>query len=182
MSDEEFFQFCSINPELLIEQDKQGKLIIMTPVGYDSGLYEDEVSGELRNWRKANKKGHTLSSATGFKLPDGSTRSPDSAWVSDEKKASLTKAQRKKFAPVVPDFVIEIRSSTDRLSRLKKKMKNVWMKNGVRLAWLIDPLKEKAYIYRQGQPEETINGFDHILLGEDVCEGFEFDLNELKEL
>jgi Uma2 family endonuclease len=181
MSDEEFFEFCSLNPELRIEQDENGKLIIMPPVGFDSGYYEDEISGELRNWRKSKKNGLTLSSSTGFKLPDGSTRCPDAAWVNKDKIASLTKEQRKTFAPVVPDFVVEVRSSSDKLDDLKDKMENTWIKNGVRLAWLVDPIEEKAYIYRSGKSEETVPDFEQVLSGEDVCVGFELDLRELKE-
>jgi Uma2 family endonuclease len=180
MSDKDFFAFCSANPELQIEQDKNGKLIIMAPVGFDGGMYEDEVYGELRNWRKQAGKGKSLSPSTGFKLPDGSTHSADGAWVSDDKVAALTPEQRKKFALVVPDFVIEIRSASDRISRLKKKMTEVWIKNGVRLAWLIDPVDEKAYVYRLNGTTDTITNFNHVLSGEDVCEGFQLDLSKIK--
>lgn len=182
LTDAEFLEFCSANSEILIEQDKNGKLIIMAPIGYGSGYYEGELFGELRSWCKTQNKGFTFTSSTGFRLPNGAIRSPDAAWVNDEKHATLTSEQIKTFAPIVPDFIIEVRSNSDRISRLKKKMKNTWMKNGVRLAWLIDPVKEKTYIYRQGKKVETLNGFDHVLSGEDVCEGFELDLGELKKL
>ncbi len=180
MNDEAFIEFCSANPDLRIEQDKNGKLIIMAPVGFDGGIYEDETYGELRNWRKNLGKGKSLSPSTGFKLPDGSTHSADGAWVSDEKVAMLTPEQRQRFAPVVPDFIIEVRSASDRLPKLKKKMAEVWIKNGVRLGWLIDPIDKKAYIYRQNGSVETIQGFNHVLSGEDVCVGFKLDLSTIK--
>jgi Uma2 family endonuclease len=179
LTDEEFYELCSLLPDYQIEQTKNGKLIIMPPVGFESGNYEDDVQRELSIWRVNAAKGKSPSASTGFKLPDGSTHSPDSAWVSDEKIASLTPEQIKRFAPLVPDFVIEIRSNSDRIARLKKKMTDVWIKNGVRLGWLIDPVERKAYIYRQNGTSETIPSFDHVLSGEDVCEGFKLDLSKL---
>ncbi|MCF8247947.1 MAG: Uma2 family endonuclease [Saprospiraceae bacterium] len=179
MDDDTFFDFCMANPDYRIEQDKNGKLTIMTPVGFDSGIYEDDTYGELRSWRKAIGKGKSLSPSTGFRLPDGSTHSADGAWVSDAKVAALTAEQRQKFAPIVPDFVIEVRSNSDRLAKLKKKMADVWIKNGVQLAWLIDPIDKKAYVYRQNGTVDTIPNFDHVLSGEDVCVGFKLDLSML---
>lgn len=180
LTDDELWEIGRQNPDYKIEQDKNGKLHIMAPVGFNGGYFEGETFGELRNWQKAIKKGKTFSPSTGFKLPDGSTHAADGAWVSDEKIAKLTVEQRKKFAPIVPDFVIEVRSESDTLKALKSKMKTVWIKNGVRLAWLIDPLKQKAYIYRQDGSTAEIKDFEQKLSGEDVCPGFEFDLSLLK--
>lgn len=180
LNEDEFFTFCTANPDLQIEQDKHGKIIIMAPVGFDSGYYEGEAFGELRNWNRLNGMGRTFSPSTGFKLPDGSTHSADAAWISNEKIAKLTPDQRKRFAPIVPDFVIEVRSESDGITRLKRKMASVWIKNGVNLAWLIDPVKQNAYIYRQDGIVETIADFENVLSGEDVCEGFEFDLRMLR--
>jgi Uma2 family endonuclease len=112
-------------------------------------------------------------------LPDGSVRSSDGAWANSDKVNALSPEERKKFASLVPDFVIEIRSSSDRLSKLKSKMKDTWIKNGVRLAWLIDPIARKAYIYRADGSEEVIPNFNHVLSGEDVCPGFQLDLKTL---
>jgi Uma2 family endonuclease len=179
LTDEQFFELCRKLPDYQIEQTKNGKLFIIPPVGIESGLYEDEANSELRDWRRAIGKGRTLSPSTGFKLPDGSRHSADGAWVTDEKLEALSAEEIKRFAPLVPDFVIEIRSNSDRIARLKKKMTDVWIKNGVRLAWLIDPVEKKAYVYRQNGTSETIPGFDHVLSGEDVCEGFKLDLSKL---
>lgn len=179
LTEAEFYEFCAENRDLRIEQDKNGNILIMPPVDTDGGLYEDEVHGQLYVWRTQSGKGYSFSPTTGFKLPDGSTRSADSAWATDEKMKALTVQQRKKFAPLVPDFVIEIRSESDRLGKLKKKMTDTWLANGVRLAWLIDPKTQKTYIYRPGKPIEELKGFDRILSGEDVCPGFELDLKKL---
>ncbi len=180
LNEDEFLAFCNENPDLQIEQDKNGKLIIMGPVGFDSGYREGRVFRVLSNWEEATGLGMAMSSSTGFRLPDGSTYSADGSWVSDEKIAELTPDQRKRFAPIVPDFVIEVRSESDGITRLKRKMASVWIKNGVRLAWLIDPVKQNAYIYRRDGEVETISDFENVLSGEDVCEGFEFDLRMLR--
>lgn len=179
LTDEELMKFSAENRELRIEQDKNGNLIIMPPVDYDGGIAEEEVSGQLHNWRSQHGQGKSFSPTTGFKLPDGSTRSADGAWANAEKIAAVTSKQRKKFAPFAPDFVIEVRSTSDRIGKLKKKMTDVWLANGVRLAWLIDPKTKKSYIYRPGQPVEELKGFDRSLSGEDVCPGFELDLRKL---
>ncbi len=179
LTDAELMEFCAENPELRVEMNKNGKLIIMPPVDYDGGIAESDAHGLLYNWWLQYQKGRTFSPTTGFKLLDSSIRSADCAWASDEKIATVTSAQRKKFAPLVPDFVMEVRSSSDRIGKLKKKMTDTWLANGVRLAWLIDPKMKKAYVYRPGQPVEELVGFDHSLSGEDVCPGFEFDLRKL---
>ena len=179
LTEAEFQAFCSENRELRIEQDKNGNLLVMPPVDTDGGLYEDEVHGQLYVWRTQSGTGYSFSPTTGFKLPDGSTRSADGAWATAEKVKALTPQQRKKFAPLVPDFVIEIRSASDRLGKLKKKMTETWLANGVRLAWLIDPKAKKTYIYRPGRPVEVLQGFDRSLSGEEVCPGFELDLRKL---
>ena len=132
-------------------------------------------------WYYQNRKGEVYSSSTGIELPDGAVKSPDCAWVSDERLAGLPEDADENFLQVMPDFLVEVRSSTDRIASLKKKMVNVWMKNGVRLAWLIDPYMEKAWIYREGQPVEELSGFEgRVLSGEEVMPGMELPLMELK--
>lgn len=181
MSETDFEQFCAQNRDLRIEREANGKVTIMAPVHFDSGYFEGEVFGELRAFVKNNKLGgRALSPSTGFKLPDGSTKSPDASWISAEKLAALPPAERKKFAAVVPDFVIELRSDSDKLGKLKRKMEQTWIANGVRLAWLIDPVKQKVYIYRQDGSTEVVQGFDGKLNGEDVLPGFDLDLGMLK--
>lgn len=181
LSEEAFEQLCAKNRDLRIEHEADGKVTIMAPVHFDSGFFEGEAFGELRLFVKESRiGGRALGPSTGFKLPDGSTKSPDAAWISAEKLANLPAEERKKFAAVVPDFVIEIRSDSDKLKPLKHKMEETWIANGVRLAWLIDPVKQKAYIYRQDGSIEVVPNFDGKLSGEDVLVGFELDLGLLK--
>lgn len=179
LTEAEFYAFCAENRDLRVEQDKNGNLLVMPPVDHDGGVAESTVHGYLFAWWLTHEQGLTYSPTTGFQLPDGSTRSADGAWASDEQVAALTPQQRKKFAPLVPDFVIEVRSQSDRISKLKKKMTDTWMDNGVRLAWLIDPKMKRAYVYRADLPVEEVIGFDHSLSGEDVCPGFTLDLRKL---
>lgn len=181
MSEAAFEQFCAQNRELRIEREANGKVTIMAPVHFDSGFFEGEVFGELRDFvKKSGIGGRALSPSTGFKLPDGATKSPDASWISAEKLANLPAEERKKFAAVVPDFVIEIRSDSDKLKKLKRKMEQTWIGNGVRLAWLIDPVKQKAYIYRQDGTVDVVPNFEGKLNGEEVLPGFELDLGILK--
>ena len=181
MSDEEFEAFCLQNPNLRIEQDKHGNIIIMSPVSLNSGYHESIVSGYLFMWNLQQKKGKTFSPSTLFIMPNGEKRMPDAAWVPNEKIENLSDAERKTFAHLVPDFVVEIRSPTDHITDLKNKIKEAWIANGVRLAWLIDPIEEVSRIYRKDGSIEEIKGLDKILSGEDVLPGFEFDLSVLKE-
>jgi len=120
-----------------------------------------------------------FNSSTGFKLPNGATRMPDACWISPEKWANVTEEDMDKFLTVIPDFVIEVRSKTDSLKRLQDKMLE-WMESGVRLAWLINSKDKQSIIYRINRTTETIDGFEHILNGEDVASGFEFDLKILR--
>lgn len=142
----EFEAFCAENPDLRVERKADGKILILPPVHLDSGYYQGELFGELRNYSKHDGRGQAFSPSTGFRLPDGSTRSPDASWVSMEQLAGLSPEERKSFAPVVPEFVAKIRSDTDHLTQLKRKMTDVWIANGVQLAWLIDPMEHKSYI------------------------------------
>lgn len=180
MTDAEFMEFCAQNNHLRIEQDKNGKLIIMPPVDYDGGAREGIAYGYLFNWWLSYQKGRVFSPSTGFKLPDSSVRASDGCWISDERVGRVLPGDHKKFARIVPDFIIEVRSDSDRISILKRKMTDTWIANGVRLAWLIDPLREKTYVYRQDGSSETLDGFDHVLSGENVCPGLTFDLSKMR--
>ncbi|MEL6944502.1 MAG: Uma2 family endonuclease, partial [Bacteroidota bacterium] len=174
-TDEQFFEFCRVNDELRIERDACGNIIIMEPTGGDTGYFNLEVSSELRNWNKENEEGRTFDSSTGFTLPDNSVLSPDATWIELERWKSLPKEERKRFAHISPDFVLEIRSENDNLKTLQKKMTK-YIENHVRLAWLIDPLEEQVYIYRANGEMEHINSFDTLLTGEDVLKGFQIKL------
>ncbi|AEE51328.1 Uma2 family endonuclease [Haliscomenobacter hydrossis] len=152
LSEEAFEQLCAKNRDLRIEHEADGKVTIMAPVHFDSGFFEGEVFGELRNFVKhSGVGGRVIGPSTGFKLPDGSTKSPDTAWVNAEKLANLPAEERKKFAAVVPDFVIEIRSESDKLKPLKQKME----KHGLLMACAlpgcsIQLSKKPTFIGRMG--------------------------------
>jgi len=176
MSEEEFDEFCLANPNLRIEQDPHGNITILMPNSYDSGNNESEPLIDLGLWNRRTKLGKVFSPSTLFKLPDGSKRMPDAAWISLEKHNRLSERERKTFAHVVPDFVIEVRSPSDSLEALQTKMRSVWIANGVRLAWLLDPETKQAWLYRADGSETHIPDFSQTLSGEDVLPGFELDL------
>ena len=176
----EFEAFCAQHPELLVEREPDGQLTVMSPIHLLSGGQEADVSADLVIYARTKKNGKAFSATTGFTLPDGSVRSADAAFVNNERLAKLTTAQKHSFAPVVPNFVIEVRSDTDRIGKLQTKMKDTWIANGVQLAWLLDPKNQLTYIYRADGSERVISGFDKVLEGEEVLPGFQFDLSILE--
>ncbi len=180
MSKEQFTLLAERFPDLRMEREADGKVIIMSPVKRGSGTREPKLSGFLFMWHNQYGLGELHGPSSGFDLPNGATKSPDAAWISEERLRNIPDDEEI-FIPVVPDFVAELRSSTDRLKKVQQKMTDTWMANGVRLAWLIDPYEEKAYIYRQGQETEIVEGFDgKKLSGEDVLPGFELPLEVMK--
>ena len=178
LTDDEFFELCRMN-DLRMERTKTGNITIMEPTGGETGNFNFEVGGELRDWNKSHKEGKAFDSSTGFKLPSTAIKSPDVAWVARERWEKLSIALRKKFPPITPDFVIEIRSESDSLEDLKEKMVE-YMDNGCRLAWLIDREEQKTYIYRANSSygEETVS-FPDTLSGENVLVGFTLRINDL---
>jgi len=178
MTDEEFFRFCMANKVMRIERDKDRNIIVTPPVNTDSGEQEGDAIADVKYWARKNG-GRAYSSSTAFTLPNGAVRSPDTAWIHPDRFAKVPRSERSKFAAVVPDFIVEVRSKSDRLKVLKDKMVE-WIENGVRLGWLIDPKTETTYIYRANGSVEVIEGFDHTLTGEDVMKGFEFELKWMR--
>ncbi|MCB9347288.1 MAG: Uma2 family endonuclease [Lewinellaceae bacterium] len=181
LSRQQFYELVERHPELLMEREKNGNISLMTPVKGGSGIRENKLSLRVGNFCEQHLGGQAFSPSTGFNLPDGSTKSPDVAWVSSQKMAQLRPEQiEEEFILAVPDFVAELRSKSDKLKKLKKKMEETWIGNGVRLAWLIDPYEEKAYIYRRNGGKEVVSGFDGQLSGEDVLPGFVLNLSEFR--
>ncbi len=178
LSDEQFYQLCINNPDLTVERDAQGALILMSPVGGDSGSRELQFGGELYVWNKRTQLGKVFSSSTLFKLPRGGDRSPDAAWVALPRWQALTPEQRRKFPPIAPDFVIELRSPTDSLLTLQEKMQE-YMDSGVRLGWLINPQDQQIEIYRQGQ-EKDVRSLPTELSGESVLPGFVLEIDRFE--
>ncbi|MBL7796429.1 MAG: Uma2 family endonuclease [Saprospiraceae bacterium] len=179
LSSAEYLALAERYPDLQMEREQNGIVTIMSPVKKGSGRRESRLFMLLTIWWYQHRKGELFGATTGFDLPDGSNKAPDVAWLSDQSMA-LDPSTEEEFLHIVPDFVGEIRSSTDRLSKLQKKMTDTWIANGVRLAWLIDPYEEKAYIYRPDRVVEVVEGFDKMLHGENVLEGFELPLTEMK--
>jgi Uma2 family endonuclease len=181
LSRRDFHRFVLEHPDLRIERDQHGTITIYPPMTFDSGYYEGEVFGRLRDWSKTNRLGKVFSPSTSFDMPDGAQYKADGAWLTLEKINSLSLAERKSIPVIVPDFVIEVRSQSDRLAKLKKKMTDGWMANGVQLAWLIDPIRENVWIYRLGEAPEVLSGFNRTLSGEAVLPDFKLNLADLKE-
>jgi len=179
LSPEGFWELCSKNPELIVEREPDGKITIMSPLGFLTGNKENRLNAYLTIWAIEAGTGESASSSTGYSLPNGAVRSPDSSWVSDERLAGISLEELKKFPNLVPDFVAEIRSESDNLKPLQTKMSEEWMGHGVRLGWLIDPLNEQVHVYREDGSIEIIKSFDETLSGGDVMPGFSFDLGKL---
>lgn len=180
MSKEQFTILAERFPDLRMEREANGKVLIMSPVKKGSGRRESRLFGLLALWHEKFNSGELFGPSAGFDLPDGSSKAADAAWLSDESLAA-DPASEEEFIQTAPDFVGEVRSAIDRLKKSQKKMTDTWMANGVHLAWLIDPYEEKAYIYRQGQEVEIVEGFDgKKLSGEAVLPGFELPLEVMK--
>lgn len=181
LSKAEFVALAEKNPGLMMEREADGTVTIMSPVKKGSGKREFNLAGLFFLWHRQTGLGEFYSPSTGFDLPNGATRSPDVAWISPERLAGASPDDDEAFVKIVPDFVVEIRSGTDRLKKLQAKMTDSWLANGVRLAWLIDPYEEKAYVYRTGQEVEIESGFaGKILSGEEVLPGFELPLDTMR--
>lgn len=182
MSREEFTSMAERYPDLPMEREKDGTVTIMSPVKRGTSKRESTLIGLLFMWNYQYGHGELHSPSGGFNLPDGAIKSPDAAWISPERLAAADDDDDDEhFINIIPDFVVEVRSGSDRLKKLQKKMTDTWLANGVLLAWLIDPYEEKAYIYQPGHAVETIEGFkDKLLSGDPVLPGFEFPLDVMR--
>ncbi len=157
MTDEELLRFCAENESLRIERDANGEIIVMTPPGLDGGGTELDVAAELRAWALQDGRGRAFGPNSGVTLPDGSMRLADACWIAWPRLNALTAEQRLRFPPICPEFVIEVRSNSDRLKPLQEKMR-MWIANGAELAWLVDPSRKTVEIYRPGQAMEEQQG------------------------
>lgn len=177
LTDDQFFEFCQINRDLRIERTATGELLIMPPPGSETGGRNFNLIGQLWVWVNQDGTGIGFDSSTGFKLPNGAERSPDAAWAKLERWNALTPEQQKKFAPICPEFVVELRSASDNLEPLKTKMQE-YIDNGALLGWLIDRKNRHLYIYRPGVAVECL---DHpaTVSGELVLPGFVLDLSKI---
>lgn len=177
MTDEQFYEFCQINRDLRIERNAQGELLIMPPTGTGTGGRNFKLIVQLGNWVEQDGTGIGFDSSTGFTLPNGATCSPDAAWVKLERWNALSEEEQEKFAPICPDFVVELRSASDSLKVLQDKMQE-YIDNGALLGWLIDRKQRKVYIYR---PQVSVECLDNpvTISGDPVLPGFVLDLSKI---
>lgn len=177
LSNEQFYHLCQDNRDLRFERSFQGDLIIMSPTGGETGERNSEINYQLRCWNKQYQLGKVFDSSTGFKLPNSADKSPDAAWIPLDKWNNLTPEQRQGFIPLSPDFVIELRSKSDKLTSLHDKMQE-YLENGTQLGWLINRQDRQVEIYRQGQATEIVENPAH-LSGENILSGFLLDLSPI---
>ena len=174
LTDEQFFQLCLNNRDVRFERNAQGDLIIMSPTGGETGNRNGRLIQKLFNWTDKNGTGIAFDSSTGFKLPNGANRAPDAAWIPLTKWNSLTPQQRQRFLPLCPDFVIELRSPSDKLSTIQEKMAE-YRDNGTRLGWLINRQDKQVEIYKLGKEVEVLDN-PKSLSGEETLPEFVLDL------
>ncbi|MTJ50138.1 Uma2 family endonuclease [Dolichospermum sp. UHCC 0259] len=176
-TDDKFVEIVAANKDLRLELSAQGELSIMSPTGGETGNRNFEMCLDLGYWNRQNGLGKAFDSSTGFKLPNGATRSPDVSWIKIERWNALTPEQRKRFLPLCPDFVIELVSESDDLADTQAKMRE-YIANGLRLGWLINPKNKQVEIYRPNQEIEVLQSSTS-LSGEDVLPGFILDLQPI---
>lgn len=176
-TDEEFWELCAANPERRLERTADGEVIFMPPAAADTGARNSEVTGQLWFWNRKTGLGKVFDSSAGFILSNGAIRSPDSAWIRRTRWEGLTRQEQRRFAPLCPDFVVELRSRSDELVDLRRKMEE-YMANGALLGWLIDPQARQVYVYRPGQPLEVLDDPESIS-GDPVLPGFTLEMGDI---
>jgi len=181
MTEEEFVAFCLEQKELRIERTAAGQIILRPPTFSKTGRMNLKIAWQLGNWSAETKLWEAFDSSTGFTLPSGAMRSPDAAWIASERWNALTPQQQNSFAPICPDFVIELKSNSDTVRELIRKREVDWLGNGCRLGWLIDPDEERVYIFRADGSQSEVAGFQQTVSGEAVLPGFELQLADLKQ-
>lgn len=177
MDEKQFFEFCQLNRDLRIERTAEGDLEIMPPTGGGTGSRNAILVHLLMGWTLRDGTGVAFDSSTGFVLPNGATRSPDASWVRRDQLVDLSPEQKERFLPLCPDFVVELRSPTDRLENLREKMRE-YLENGARLGWLIDPEERKVYVYEAGKEARSLENPGE-LSGDPVLPGFVLDLRHV---
>jgi Uma2 family endonuclease len=174
LTDRVFGKLCAANPELKLERNARQDLVVM-PSSSATAMRNAAVTAQLVYWAEVDGTGVAFDSSAGFTLPNGAIRSPDSSWISRQRWRALPREQREQFAPLCPEFVVELRSEADRKAKIRKKMRE-YISQGARLGWMIDLVERTVEIYRPGQPVEVLDQ-PRMLSGEDVLPGFGLDLN-----
>ena len=178
-TDAEFLEFCLDHRKLRIERYQDGTIIIQQPAYTMMSMLNAEVSVDLANWNHNTNAGITFDSSTGFTLPNRVMLSPDASWIPWERWNALSPDDRRGFARICPDFVVELLSPTDRLTDTMRKMEH-WLAAGARLGWLIAPATESVYIFEPGQPVRPVVGFDQELVAGPLLPGFALELRRLR--
>lgn len=179
MSDAEFLRFCQDNRDLNIERNAQREIIIMSPTYAKTGFFNGKLFFQIAAWNEQSQLGIAFDSSAGFTLPDGSVRSPGVSWMRLAKWNTLTQAEQESFSPVCPDFVLELKSSSDRLADLKEKMQS-YLDNGAQLGWLVVLEDQTVHIYRQDQPVTKHTDFNVPLAADPILPGFQLDFSGLQ--
>ena len=177
LTDDQFYELCQANRDLRLERTATGEIIIMPPAGGETGHRNIEISFQVQAWSRQNNLGIAFDSSTGFKLPNGAERAPDASWIKCDRWNSLNSEQKRKFPPLCPDFVIELRSETDSIKTLQSKMQE-YIDNGAKLGWLIDPKTQTVEIYRLAKQLEILQN-PATLSGEDVLPNFVLNLSSI---
>ncbi len=177
LNDEQFFALCQNHPTLRFERNANGELIIMSPTGGLTGDRNADIIYQLRAWNRTYRLGKSFDSSTGFILPNGAIRSPDTAWIIQARWETLTQEQQEQFVPLCPDFVVELLSPSDNPDQTRQKMEE-YLDQGARLGWLIMPKQQVVEIYRP-QPSVEVQQNPTLLSGEPVLPQFELDLTEI---
>ena len=177
LTEEQFELLCHDNRDLRIELTANGELVIMPPTGMKTGWRNSKLTLRLGNWAESDGTGIYCDSSTLFTLPNGAKRSPDVSWIKRERVEALTEKQQEGFAPICPDFVLELRSPSDTVAEVQQKM-DEYMANGARLGWMIDPFSQRVYIYRPEQPVECLENPEAVA-GDPVLPGFVLHVREI---
>ena len=174
---EEFEELCRKYDELRLELTSTGELIVMPPTGAETGRSNSNLTYQLEAWARKDRTGVCFDSNAGFILTNGAIRSSDAAWMKRERWDSLTEQQKRGFAPICPDFVVELRSPSNSLTQLYLKMFD-YLENGASLGWLIDPFKRQVYVYRPNQ-ETVVLENPETVSADPLLPGFTLDLADL---
>ncbi len=153
---EQFYELCQMNSELRLELSVNGEVIIMPPAFSDTGNRNFNIAVQLGVWADQDGTGEAFDSSTGFTLPNGAIRSPDASWIKSDRWNALTDKQKASFAPICPDFVIELRSASDTLKSLQNKMQE-YIENGAMLGFLIDRKNSTVQVYRPARSPEILS-------------------------
>jgi Uma2 family endonuclease len=177
MDDEQFFKLCQVNRDLQLERTAEGDILIMAPEAGSSGSGGSELIVALGVWSRQDGCGRVFGSSTGFKLSNGAIRAPDVAWVRNERIEVLSDEEWRRFLPLCPDFVLELRSPSDAMAALQRKMEE-YRENGSQLGWLLDPVAKTVHVYRPGATVEVLENPAR-LSGEPLLRGFALDVPQV---